>query len=381
MARRHPWIFSGAVGRIVGEPAAGETVRVCDSSGQPLALGAWSPRSQLAVRIWSFDCSVVIDRDFFRARIAAAVELRRRLGLLDPAGGCRLIFSEGDGLPGVIVDRYGSVLVVQFLSAGAELHREVITELLSELPGVTGIFERSEVSVRRKEGLPSRRGVLLGTVPEPGVEIVEDGMRFAVDPRHGQKTGFYFDLREARREVRRLAAGRKMLNAFSYAGAFAVAARAGGAGYILNLDSSAPALEQAKRNFTLNGMAEEDCECRVADVFNELRRLESEGRRFDLIVLDPPKLIESQKHLAAGCRAYQDLARFGFRLLNPGGVLFNFSCSGLMTPELFQKITASAALEAGVAARIIGKTFQASDHPVALAVPEGAYLKGLVSAI
>ena len=381
LLRRHPWVFSGAVDRIEGATVPGETVLVCDSRGRKLALGAWSPESQLTVRVWSFDAETSIDAEFFRGRIDAAAKLRETLGLGELAGGCRLIFSEGDDLPGLIVDRYASVLAAQFLSAGVEYHREAITAALAALPGVTGIFERSEVSVRRKEGLEPRRGVLWGEVPEHEVEIVEDDMRFAVDIRHGQKTGFYFDLRDARRAVRSLAAGRRVLNCFAYTGGFAVASLLGGAQSVLDLDSSAPALAQGQRTLALNGIPADRGRNLCCDVFTELRKLTAEKCRFDLVILDPPKLIESRSHLSAGCRAYQDLARLGFGLLEKGGVLCNFSCSGLMTPELFQKITASAAFEAGKDARIVGRLFQAADHPVSLAAPESAYLKGLVSAI
>lgn len=381
LLRRHVWIFSGAVADYPGEAAPGETVEVFDSKNNFLARAAYSPDSQLIARVWTFDRDEQIDEAFFARRIKAAVEYRHFLKLDDPKGGCRLINSEADGLPGLVVDRYAGVLVIQITSAGIEFHRDTIVKLLAEITGAASIYERSDVSVRAKEGLAERSGLLYGAQPPNPVIIEENGTRFAVDVRHGQKSGFYFDQRCARAAVAAYADGRTVLNAFSYTGAFAVSALLAGAGHVINIDSSAPALKQAAHNLEMNKIKPERYENRTADVFTELRRLVEEGRKFDLVILDPPKFIESQKALVRGCRAYQDIARLGYRLLNPGGLLFNFSCSGLMTPELFQKITADAALDAGVRARLVRHLEQALDHPVSLAVPEGFYLKGLVTRI
>ena len=381
LLRRHVWIFSGAVADYPGEAAPGETVEVFDAKNNFLARAAYSPDSQLIARVWTFDRDEQIDEAFFARRIKAAVEYRHFLKLDDPKGGCRLINSEADGLPGLVVDRYAGVLVIQITSAGIEFHRGTIVKLLAEITGAASIYERSDVSVRAKEGLAERSGLLYGAQPPNPVIIEENGARFAVDVRHGQKSGFYFDQRCARAAVAAYADGRTVLNAFSYTGAFAVSALLAGAGHVINIDSSAPALKQAAHNLEMNKIKPERYENRTADVFTELRRLVEEGRKFDLVILDPPKFIESQKALVRGCRAYQDIARLGYRLLNPGGLLFNFSCSGLMTPELFQKITADAALDAGVRARLVRHLEQAPDHPVSLAVPEGFYLKGLVTRI
>ncbi|WP_276743336.1 class I SAM-dependent rRNA methyltransferase [Victivallis vadensis] len=381
LLRRHVWIFSGAVADYPGEAAPGETVEVFDSKNNFLARAAYSPDSQLIARVWTFDRDEQIDEAFFARRIKAAVEYRHFLKLDDPKGGCRLINSEADGLPGLVVDRYAGVLVIQITSAGIEFHRDTIVKLLAEITGAASIYERSDVSVRAKEGLAERSGLLYGAQPPNPVIIEENGARFAVDVRHGQKSGFYFDQRCARAAVAAYADGRTVLNAFSYTGAFAVSALLAGAEHVINIDSSAPALKQAAHNLEMNRIKPERYENRTADVFTELRRLVEEGRKFDLVILDPPKFIESQKALVRGCRAYQDIARLGYRLLNPGGLLFNFSCSGLMTPELFQKITADAALDAGVRARLVRHLEQAPDHPVSLAVPEGFYLKGLVTRI
>lgn len=381
LLRRHVWIFSGAVADYPGEAAPGETVEVFDAKNNFLARAAYSPDSQLIARVWTFDRDEQINEAFFARRIKAAVEYRHFLKLDDPKGGCRLINSEADGLPGLVVDRYAGVLVIQITSAGIEFHRDTIVKLLAEITGAASIYERSDVSVRAKEGLAERSGLLYGAQPPNPVIIEENGARFAVDVRHGQKSGFYFDQRCARAAVAAYADGRTVLNAFSYTGAFAVSALLAGAGHVINIDSSAPALKQAAHNLEMNKIKPERYENRTADVFTELRRLVEEGRKFDLVILDPPKFIESQKALVRGCRAYQDIARLGYRLLNPGGLLFNFSCSGLMTPELFQKITADAALDAGVRARLVRHLEQAPDHPVSLAVPEGFYLKGLVTRI
>ena len=379
LLRRHPWIFSGAVERIEGDPSPGDTVQVF-AGKRAIAVAAWSPVSQLCGRVWSFDPDECIDENFFRCRLNAAAGLRRALNLDDENGGCRLVYSESDELPGLIVDRYGRYAAAQFLSAGAEKFRQLIGELLLELPGIDGVFDRSDAAIRKKEGLDSRCTLLAGKDIPESVVINEDDLKYHVDLRCGQKTGFYFDLREARRMLRRFAAGRRVLNLFSYTGAFGCTALASGATEVVNVDSSAPALRTAEKNMLLNGFTAGYKNIQ-GDGFAVLRELDSAGEKFDLVILDPPKLIDSKNALMRGCRGYQDLARLGFKLLNPGGVLFNFSCSGLMESELFQKITASAALDAGVDARIIGKLTQAQDHPVLLSVPETFYLKGLISTV
>ncbi len=379
LLRRHPWIFSGAVDHIEGTPVSGETVTVTAADGTFLGTAAFSQASQITGRVWSFDSNETIDAEFFKRRISAAAALREKLALMDANGGCRLIFSEADQLPGVIVDRFGKFLILQLLSAGAEFNREHIINALWEVCAPAGIHERSDVSIRRKENLPGRSGLLKGKELPDELIVAEDDMLFAVDGRKGQKTGFYFDLRSARKMLRRFSQGADILNCFSYTGAFAAAALKSGANHILNMDSSAPALKQLERNMELNGFETSQYENRCGDVFTHLRELVKEKRQFDVVILDPPKLIDSQRALMSGARAYQDLARHGFKLLKPGGVLFNFSCSGLMTADLFQKITASAALEANCDARIIAHLEQSPDHPTLLSVPETFYLKGLVS--
>lgn len=373
LLRRHPWVFSGAVERIECDVEPGAEVLVADARGKVLAVAGYSPASQIAARVWSFDPDERIDAAFFRKRIAAALDYRRTLGLMEVDGGCRLLFSEGDALPGVVADRYGEYAVVQFLSAPAERHRELVADELMAA-GMKGIFERSDASIRRKEDLPERSGAMRGAEPPAEIVVAEAGDKFAVDVRHGQKTGFYFDLRDVRQVVRGLARWRRVLNAFSYTGAFGVAALKAGAKSVLDIDSSRPALRAAARNYELNDLPQSECVC--ADVFEELRGRVAANEKYDLVILDPPKLVASQRDLVRGCRAYQDLARLGFQLAARGGFVLNLSCSGLMTPELLEKVTASAALEAGVSARLAGTVRQAADHPVALEVPEGSYLKG-----
>lgn len=379
LLRRHPWIFSGAVAAISGNPASGETCLVTDSRGTPLAVAAYSPASQIVGRVWSFNPDEKIDREFFRRKIQSAAKLRQTLGLADIQGGARLIYSESDGLPGVIADRYGRYIALQILSAGAERFRQEIAESLLELPGIAGVYERSDVSVRRHEKLPERCGLLAGEAIPDTLTIVENSRIFAVDPVHGQKTGFYFDLRDARNLVAHLSSGRRVLNMFCYTGGFAVAALQGGATEVINVDSSRPALSQARKNLELNNLNLDATQLIAADGFEFLNELTKHGEKFDLVILDPPKLIDSKNHVTSGCRAYSHLARRGLELLNPTGLLLNLSCSGLMTPDLLQKITADAACQCGVEAALIGEVRQSADHPVLLSVPETFYLKGLLS--
>ena len=381
LRRRHPWLFSGAIARIEGDPSPGDLVEVRAASGEWLARGAWSASEQLVAKLWTFDPDEAVDEDFFRRHLSRAFALRRRLWPHDPAGAERLVAAEGDDLPGVVVDRYGEYAVLQCLSAGADRQRELLARLIGELAGVRGVFERSDAEIRAREKLPETTGVCWGEEPPEAVEIVENGARFAVDLRHGHKTGFYLDQRVNRAVVAALAAGKRVLNAFCYTGGFGVAAALAGAKEVCNVDSSAEALARAGENFARNQLDSGTCEFINADVFSLLRTFRAQQRRFDLIVLDPPKLVESRKSLMRGARAYKDMALIAFQLLAPGGTLVNFSCSGLMEPALFQKITADAALDAGVSARTLYRLSQSPDHPVSLRVPEGAYLKGLVSVI
>jgi 23S rRNA (cytosine1962-C5)-methyltransferase len=378
--RRHPWIFAGAIDSVEGAPGIGATVTVRSAAGQPLAVGAYSPVSQIAVRLWSLDPEEVVDSGFLRRRLASALAARSGF---PPT--CRLVNAESDGLPGVVVDRYAEFVVCQFLSAGAEHFKPELVAALDDLAPSRGIYERSDVEVRAKEGLPPSVGVLSGDAPPPLVEIREGDCGFWVDVRQGHKTGFYLDQRENRMLVAQYAAGREVLNCFAYSGGFGVWALRGGATQVVNVESSGEALEIARRNLDLNGLDLRRAELVEGDVFQVLRRYRDGRRQFDLIVLDPPKFAESRSQIDGASRGYKDINLLAFKLLRPGGLLFTFSCSGVITPDLFQKIVAGAALDAGAQgggkdldARILRRLGPASDHPVALNFPEGDYLKGLV---
>jgi 23S rRNA (cytosine1962-C5)-methyltransferase len=376
LQRRHPWVFDGAIAR--GGADAGETVRVESHEGQFLAWGAFSPTSRIRVRAWSFDESQRIDAAFLRGRLAAAVGLRSRLGI--DSNGLRLVHGESDGLPGLIVDRYGDTLVAQFTACGVDRWKDAIADALLAITGCERLYERSDTSSRKLDGLPEATGWLRGGGPT-AFELVEHGWRLGLDIAQGHKTGYYLDQRDSRQVcfdyARRLGFA-QVLNCFSYTGGFTVAALAGGAGHVTSIDSSGPALEQAAANVALNGFDTSRTTFLDADVNASLRQFISEGRQFDAIVLDPPKLAPTAAHAERAARAYKDLNRLAFKLLQPGGVLFTFSCSGGIGVELFHKIVASAGLDAGVDGAILQRLGGASDHPMTLQFPEGEYLKGLV---
>ncbi len=382
LLRRHPWIFEGSVERLEGRARAGDTVDVVAGggryAGKVLGKAAWSPSSQIRARVWSFD-EESIDDAFFKRRVAAAVARRAALPELAGQDGVRLIHAESDGLPGVIADRYGDTVVVQLTSAGADKWRNAIAAALQKATGCARIYERSDSDVRGLEGLEPVVGWLHGAAPEGGVAIAEHGVRMGVDIVGGHKTGFYLDQRENRRLLGELSRGRRVLNCFCYTGGFSLQALAGGAREVVSVDSSEPALSTARANFALNPQLDAArAEWRCANVFDELRRLREAGERFDMIVLDPPKFAPSASHAERAARAYKDINLHGFRLLEPGGLMMTYSCSGGVGLELFQTIVASAALDAGRDARIVRRLQGAADHPVALAFPEGEYLKGLL---
>ena len=378
LLRRHPWVFSGAAARLRGDPQLGETVEVRASDGSFLARAAYSPQSQIRARVWTWDPAEAVDEDFFRRRLQAALEARLHLGEAGPQSACRLVHGESDGLPGLVVDRYAGLLVAQFLSAGPERWRETLTGLLASLTGAERLYERSDVDVRRLEGLPERAGPLRGLEIEERIEIRENGLRFLVDPRAGHKTGFYLDQRLNRRLVGELARGRQVLDCFAYTGGFTLNAAAAGAQSVLAVDASGEALALARENYRLNGLPEALVEWQEGDVFHTLRALRDRGRSFDLVILDPPKFASTAAQAERAARGYKDINLLALKLLRPGGLLATFSCSGGVSADLFQKILAGAALDAGVQAQILYALRQAPDHPVALNFPEGAYLKGLV---
>lgn len=376
LLRRHPWVFDSAVAK--GGADAGETVRLEAADGRFLAWAAYSPASRIRARAWTFDEGERIDAAFFRKRLSEAVALRQRL---KPASeGVRLVHGESDGLPGFVVDRYGDVLVAQFLSAGAERWKKVLADGLLEATGLQRLYERSDANARGLEGLPEVTGWLRGS-GETAVVIAESGWKFGLDVATGHKTGFYLDQRDSRARfaewVRRFGAQR-VLNCYCYTGGFTVAALAGGATAVTSIDSSGPALERARANVALNGFDPAAAEFLDADVNASLRRFGEEGRQFDAIVLDPPKLAPTAAHADRAARAYKDINRLALKLLVPGGLLFTFSCSGGISADLFHKIVASAGTDANVDGHIAERLGAAADHPMTLAFPEGEYLKGLV---
>jgi 23S rRNA (cytosine1962-C5)-methyltransferase len=374
----HPWVFSGAVARVEGNPTDGDVVDVVDADRQFLAQGYINRKSQIVVRLLSWSADEPVDESVWSNRIARSVERRQVLLNDQSTTACRLVYAESDLLPGLVVDRYGEYLVMQVLTLGIERRRAEIVQTLAELIRPAGIFERSDVDVREKEGLPQRAGTVWGEEPPRPVPILENGYRFQVDVQGGQKTGFYLDQRGNRARLSAYSQGRRMLNAFAYTGGFAVYAAAGGAQSIVNVDTSADALATARINVAANAEEGRPDEYVVGDVFNVLRQFRAEGRSFDLIVLDPPKFAYSQGQVQAACRGYKDINLLAFQLMPPGGILFTLSCSGLITPDLFQKVVFGASIDAHRDVQVLEKLSQAADHPLLLTFPEGEYLKGLV---
>ena len=376
LLRRHPWIFDGAIAR--GSADAGETVRVEGHAGEFLGWAAFSPSSKIRARVWSFDQAQRIDTSFFIAQIADAVGARGRFDI--KSDGLRLIHGESDGLPGLVVDRYAGTLVAQFSSSGAERWKNEIVSALLAQTGLTKLYERSDASVRSLEGLPEATGWLSGS-GDTEITITEHDWKLSLDVAEGHKTGFYLDQRDSRKKfadyARRLQFQR-VLNCYCYTGGFTVAALNGGAAHVTSIDSSGPAIERAKANVALNGFDAGRTTMLDADVNASLRQYIKEGRTFDAIVLDPPKFAPTVAHAERAARAYKDINRLALMLLERGGVLFTYSCSGGISADLFHKIVASAGSDAGVDAFISERLGGAPDHPMTVAFPEGEYLKGLV---
>ena len=378
LLRRHPWIFSGAIKSVSGHPLAGEVVRVVSSSGEYLGKCSFNSESSISGRIWTFD-DVEVNEDLILEKMRIAILMRKELSFINPFNtASRLIHAESDGMPGLIADQYGDFLVVQFLTAGVELWRNKIVDGLREITGIENVYERSDVDVRKLEGLDERSGLLKGKEPPDKVEILEDGSRFFVDIKLGQKTGFYLDQKANRKILKKFSLDKAVLNCFSYTGGFTINALRGGAGSVLSIDSSIEANALAQENVSLNGFDPSRLEWIAGDVFKELRLLRDRGSKFDVIVLDPPKFASTSAQVDSAARGYKDINLLAFKLLNPRGTLFTFSCSGGVSRELFQKIVADAALDAGIQANIIGHLSQGADHPIALNFPEGEYLKGLI---
>lgn len=391
---RHPWVFSGAIGRVKGQPAPGDLVTVADHKGTPLATAYYNAKSQIQARILSWNPAVPIDESFWLNRLQQVIHGRSLIIdplitdplITDPLPTAplntahRLINAEADLLPGLVVDRYGEYLVMQCLTLGIDRRKEMLVGLLTELLHPAGILERSDVDVRGKEGLRPLVELRHGQEPPAELTIRENGFSFLVDLRHGHKTGFYLDQRDNRAAVGQpaLMAGREVLNVFAFTGAFGVYAAAAGARNVVQIDSSAPALEAAERNMKLNGLDKASDEYIAGDAFEVLRYFREEGRQFDAVILDPPKFAHSQSQIDRAARGYKDLNWLAMRLLRPNGVLATFSCSGLVSADLFQKIVFGAAVDAGRDVQTLHHLGQSADHPVLLSFPESAYLKGLL---
>ena len=373
MKRLHPWILSGAIARVEGDPQPGDTVRVIAAGGAELATASYSPFSALRARVWSFDPSVEINAGFISGLINASVALRAAHS--EFAHTCRLIFGDADGLPGLVVDRYGEVVVMQITTVGIERWRDAVVSTLMTIDGVTCVYERSDGADRERDGLTNRIGLAAGTLPS-SIYAVEGNEKYIVNVEEGHKTGFYIDQRDSRALAGRLSRGARVLNVFGYTGSFSVVAQRNGAASVTTVESSGPALEIARQNGELNGV--DIGELIEGDAFEVLRRMRDRRAEFDLIILDPPKYATSTTHLERATRKYKDINLLGAKLLAKGGHLMTFSCSGAMTADLFQKVVAGAALDAKRKMRIVQRLGQPIDHPVPLTFADSEYLKGLL---
>ena len=380
LLRKHPWVFSGAIDRIDGQPGAGETIRVCDSRGNTLGFGAYSPISQIRIRMWSFETICPDIEGLIRLRVKQAASMRQSLTGLTSSNASRLIHAESDLLPGVIADMYGDVVVVQLSTAGAYYWRDIILDSIQQETQCACLLEKSDTDVLTLEGLEPVIHIVKGLL-ENDFWICEHGLDYFVKPLDGQKTGFYMDQRDNHLLIRSFSKGKRVLDCFSYSGAFALNAISGGAESVELIDSSESALELAKSNFDKNKLLSNAINFTCANVFDRLRKLRDRAAYFDLIVLDPPKLAPTHAQVERAARAYKDLNLLAFKLLNPNSILFTFSCSGGLSMDLFKKIVADAAYDAGKEVQFIHQMHQAADHPILTTFPEGEYLKGLVCTV
>ncbi|MEE1286239.1 MAG: class I SAM-dependent methyltransferase [Ruminobacter sp.] len=379
LKRKHPWIFSKAIKEVVNEPSNGADINIYDCNNNFLAVAAYSPNSQIRARVWSFNKDEKIDKDFFKAKILKAYEARKLMLEVTAMSACRIIAAESDSIPGLIVDMYNNYLVLEVLSAGTEFHLKEIVAALREVFPEHNIYERSDVEVRKKEGLELRKGVIFGENPPTEIEITEnENMKLLVDIENGHKTGYYLDQRDNRAALAKYCKGKSVLNCFSYTGGFSLYALKGRALKVANVDVSQRALDTAKRNIVLNHLDPGRVKFIKEDVFKFLRNEKAKNNKYDVIVLDPPKFAESRGQLDKACRGYKDINMLAASIINPGGYLMTYSCSGHMTPDLFQKVVADAILDANREGQIVEYLQQASDHPISTAYPEGLYLKGLV---
>lgn len=378
LLRRHPWVFSGAIQRIKGKPLDGEVVNVHSAKGDWLAQGSFSSASQIQVRVWSFNQQDSIDQHFFEQRIRTAWHMRQHIIEKHGLTGVRVIAAENDGFPGITIDKFDNVLVCQILTTGGEFFKALIIAALNTVFPNHCIYERSDVAVRKKENLELTTGVLAGNFPDSDILIKENGFTIKVDPITGHKTGFYLDQRDGRAALEPYVKDKTVLNCFCYTGTFGLYALRGGATKVTNVDVSEAALHLAEEHVELNNLPKENAEFVKADVFELLREYQKTGKKFDVIVLDPPKFADNKGQVTRACRGYKDINRLALTLLNPNGYLLTFSCSGLISQDLFQKVVADAALDANREISFVERLHQAADHPTLSSYPEGYYLKGFV---
>lgn len=379
LIRHHPWIFSGSVARISGSPISGETINILSDEGKFLARAAYSPFSKIVARVWTWEENQEVNNSYFYEKITKAIEMRESFRDQDYSyTAIRLLHGESDGLPGVILDQYNDICVIQFLTTGAEFWRDLIIEIVNSVRTPRAIFERSDSDVRKLEGLEQRIGLLSGIINENEIVINEFDLKYFVDIYNGHKTGFYIDQRENRKRIRNLTRNCRVLDCFSYTGGFALNALAGGASSLTLVDSSGLALSIASRNVTLNNLDAQNIQYYTQDVFQFLRGQRDRGEVYDIVILDPPKFAPTILQVERASRGYKDINLLALKLLNPGGILVTFSCSGGVSGDLFQKILAGAALDAGVEAMILERLHQGFDHPIAMNFPESAYLKGFI---
>ncbi|MBI9051814.1 MAG: class I SAM-dependent rRNA methyltransferase [Anaerolineaceae bacterium] len=377
LQQRHPWIFERSIKTVKGTPENGSVVRVLDEEGQAYGWASFSAHSAIRARVLSWNPQITIDAQWIHDQLSQAIKHRETM-LDDKNNACRLVHGESDFFPGLIVDRYADQLVAQFLTSGSEFWKKEITDALIQISGVKNVYERSDVDVRKLEGLQPVKGVLAGSKPEKYIRILEHGLAFDVDVANGQKTGFFLDQRNNRKRIQTYTQGKRVLNAFCYSGGFTAYALQAGAEQVISIDSSADAIELGRNNMRINALADQEADWITGDVFHYLRRCRDSREQFDVIILDPPKFAPTIHQVQQAARGYKDINLLAFKLLKPGGTLFSFSCSGGVDKVLFRKILAGAAADAKVDVQILGSMEQSQDHPVGLAFPEGAYLKGLI---
>ncbi len=378
LLRKHPWIFSGAIKNVTGDPGSGDTVEIVSAAGIILGAGAYSEKSQIRVRAWSYDPDEKVDENFFRGKIKQAILTREMLPPLELSNSKRLIFGENDGLPGVIADKYADIVVLQLSTTGAYHWRETIIRAIVDLTNCKCLYEKSDSDVNQLEGLDDVVQIQYGSLEAAQIIIQENGLNYLLDIEGSQKTGFYLDQRINRKELREYSQSKRILDCFCFSGGFTLNALKGGALHVIAVDSSEAALRLAGENLKLNNFDEAKVELVNDNAFEYLRKLRDRAEQFDLIILDPPKFAPTTSQVDKAARAYKDINLLAFKLLSPNGVLFTFSCSGGVGLPLFHKIVADAALDAGKEVQIIKFLHQAEDHPISSAFPEGEYLKGLV---